>query len=323
MITMYGFDDIVGQGFIINELKKSLSAGAIYHAYIFAGPEGIGKSALASAFAQGVLCKAKTDRPCGVCDACRRFLTGVHPDYKVIESKKSSIGIDAVREVIEDININPYMSDYKVYIIKNGENMTVQAQNALLKTLEDPPGYAVIIILASNIEKLLPTVVSRCLVYELKPVSTGKIEDFLLKKYNNISHEQAHEAAMLSEGIIGKALDVFNDDSLKSLSQGAIDVLLGLMAKGWDAFLDCEAFLFEHKDDADVVLDRWLDYAEEMACKKGLSQIEVFEWLDIAEKIIAAKQILKRNANYQLSMDILLLDILEVIDNAHSSGSAL
>ncbi|MDK2902391.1 MAG: polymerase subunit delta [Clostridiales bacterium] len=318
MIMMFTFDDIIGQDSIIKELKEALAHQTISHAYIFEGPAGAGKSTLANAFCQAIVCEEH--KPCGVCGACRRFEAGTHPDYKVIAPEKNTIGVDKIRELIGDIYINPYMADRKVYVIDQAQSMTVQAQNALLKTLEDPPPYAVIILLTTGADNLLPTVVSRCLIYKLKPVPLTHVEDILIRLFN-ASPGDAKQAAAASDGIIGKAISIINDSAWQALRRSALNNLQNIVRDRWDAFFAAEQFLVEHKDDIDAILDSWADFIRGKLLDAKVSDFTLFRWSSIMECVDAARKALASNANYQLTADVLLLNILEVVDNAHSSGS--
>ncbi|WP_049783321.1 DNA polymerase III subunit delta' [Mahella australiensis] len=318
---MFTFDDIIGQDSIIKELKEALVRQTISHAYIFEGPDGAGKSTLANVFCQAVVCEDNQHKPCGVCGACRRFEAGTHPDYKVIAPEKNTIGVDRIRELIDDIYINPYMADRKVYVIDQAQSMTVQAQNALLKTLENPPPYAVIILLTTSADNLLPTVVSRCLIYKLKPVSLHHIEDILICRFN-VSADDAKKAAAASDGIVGKAISIANDTAWQALWQSALNNLQNLIRDRWNAFFAVEEFLVQYKDDIDVILDCWADYIRGRLLNMEVSDFTLFRWSSIMEYVDAARKALASNANYQLTVDVLLLNILEVVDDAHSSGSA-
>lgn len=321
MIMMFTFNDIIGQDSIIKELKESLVRQTISHAYIFEGPAGAGKSTLANVFCQAIVCEDNQHKPCGLCDACRRFEAGTHPDYKVIAPEKNTIGVDRIRELIDDIYINPYTADRKVYVIDQAQSMTVQAQNALLKTLENPPPYAVIILLTTSTDNLLPTVVSRCLIYKLKPVSLPHIEDILICRFN-VSPGDAKKAASASGGIVGKAISVANDTAWQALWQSALNNLQNLIRDRWNVFFAVEEFLVQHKDDIDVILDCWADYIRGKLLDMEVSDFTLFRWSSIMEYMDAARKALASNANYQLTADVLLLNILEVVDDAHSSGSA-
>ena len=179
---MAGFKDIIGHEQIIEHFRSALKNHQVSHAYILNGENGSGKSMLAKAFAKALVCEAGYGDSCNMCRACHQFDSGNHPDVKwVTHEKANSIGVDDVREQINnDIVIKPYSSKYKVYIIDEAEKMTVQAQNALLKTIEEPPEYAVILFLTNTLDVLLQTVRSRCIIMNLRSVDTKMIQQYLM-----------------------------------------------------------------------------------------------------------------------------------------------
>ena len=143
---MPGFDDIIGHDWIKEHYQRAIKQKKISHAYILSGEEGMGKKSLAYAFSLSLFCQKGEDKPCLCCPACKQVISNNHPDLiSVSHEKISSIGVDDIREQINDtILIMPYSSSYKIYIIDEAEKMTVQAQNALLKTIEEPPSYSIL-----------------------------------------------------------------------------------------------------------------------------------------------------------------------------------
>ena len=169
---MSGFQDIPGQEHIKDHFQKAISNKKISHAYILSGESGMGHKLLAEAFALTLLCESGRTVPCLTCHSCKQVLSGNHPDLiYVIHEKPASIGVDDIRKQINDtIMIRPYSSQYKIYIVDEAEKMTIQAQNALLKTIEEPPSYVIIILLTTNQNTFLPTILSRCIQLKLKPL---------------------------------------------------------------------------------------------------------------------------------------------------------
>lgn len=170
---MYSFKEIEGNEHIIKSMRRAVKNKMVSHAYIISGAEGSGKKLIASAFAKALLCDERADEPCCKCVSCRTFDGGNNPDMIYVYPKKTkALSVDDVREQItSDVNIKPYNHDYKIYMIPKADTLTVQAQNALLKTLEEPPEYAVFILLAENTAAFLPTVLSRCVLFDIKPAS--------------------------------------------------------------------------------------------------------------------------------------------------------
>ncbi len=188
---MSEYSKIIGHENIISQLISAVSMSKINHAYIFNGPDGSGKNMLAKAFAQALLCEKQGPEGCGECHFCKQTESGSNPDLIYIRhSKENIISVDDIREsLVQDIQIKPYNGLYKVYIIDEAEKLTVQAQNALLKTIEEPPEYSVIIFLTNNADIFLQTILSRCIVFNLKPLRDDVITDYLIKTYKIADYE--------------------------------------------------------------------------------------------------------------------------------------
>ena len=174
---MPGFEEIVGHEQIVTHLKSAMKLGKVSHAYILSGEKGCGKKLLADVFAETLQCEKGGTEPCGSCHSCVQAQSGNHPDIiHLMHEKPNSISVDDVRtQIVNDVLIKPYSGKYKIYIVPDAEKMTAAAQNALLKTIEEPPAYAVILLLANNASALLPTILSRCVMLSLKPVADDKV----------------------------------------------------------------------------------------------------------------------------------------------------
>lgn len=181
---MLELKEILGHEPIKEHFFNAVLTGNISHAYILSGEAGMGKKSLANAFALALLCEKGQADPCRQCHACKQVMSGNHPDLiYVTHEKPASIGVDDVRRQINDtIQVKPYSSAHKIYIVDEAEKMTVQAQNALLKTIEEPPAYAVILLLTTNAEAFLPTILSRCVQLKLKPLKDGEVKDYLVSR---------------------------------------------------------------------------------------------------------------------------------------------
>ena len=181
---MAGFHDIIGHEKIKEHLQKAIGYQRVSHAYILSGEEGMGRKTIAKAFAMTLLCEKHGTEPCMECHSCKQFLSGNHPDVIwVTHEKPASIGVDDVRIQINDtVSIRPYSSPYKIYLVDEAEKMTVQAQNALLKTIEEPPAYAVLVLITTNPEVFLPTILSRCIQLKLRPLKDSVVSDYLTEK---------------------------------------------------------------------------------------------------------------------------------------------
>lgn len=153
-----GFSELIGNEQIKEHFLHAISSGKVSHCYVISGEDGLGKMTAAKAFAQTLECQAEpANRPCGVCHSCTQFLSGNHPDVIFPGHEKPTvIGVDDVRtQIIGDIQIKPYCSPYKIYIVDEAQKLSVQAQNALLKTIEEPPAYGIILLLTTNAASML------------------------------------------------------------------------------------------------------------------------------------------------------------------------
>ena len=181
---MRRFADIVGQEHLKEHLENAIKMDKVSHAYIINGEKNAGKEFIAKTFAMALQCENRQGtEPCGECHSCRQALSGNHPDIIFITHEKpGTIGVDDIRrQVNNDVAIKPYKGPKKIYIMNEGEKMTAQAQNALLKTLEEPPEYAVLLILTGNVDSLLQTILSRCVVLNMKPAKDAQIKKYLME----------------------------------------------------------------------------------------------------------------------------------------------
>lgn len=200
------FQDIIGQEQITGHLQNAIRMGKVSHAYIIQGEAGSGKKMLADIFATTLQCEEGGIEPCGHCQSCKQALSGNHPDIRHVTHEKATIGVDDIRlQLNNDIMVKPYSRPYKVYIIDEAEKMTEQAQNAMLKTIEEPPEYAIILLLTVNAKLLLPTILSRCILLNVRPVARGGIIRLLTERHG-IATYMAEVAADFADGVCGRAI---------------------------------------------------------------------------------------------------------------------
>ena len=174
---MFSFSEIVGHEQIKEHMQAAIRDKKPFHAYLFQGEEGVGKEALARTFAAGLQCQSESAaKPCKECVSCRQMESGNQPDVIWVTREKASLGVDEIREQLcNTMDIKPFSSPYKIYLVPEAEKMTEAAQNALLKTIEEPPEYGIVILMTSNISALLPTIQSRCLTMEFRPLCTAVV----------------------------------------------------------------------------------------------------------------------------------------------------
>ncbi|MFW5992349.1 MAG: DNA polymerase III subunit delta', partial [Halanaerobiaceae bacterium] len=198
------FNNIVGQEAAVRILQDELKDGRVQHAYLFSGKRGVGKKALALELTKAIFCSEKEIDSCDNCLACRKIIHSNHPDTGIYSIEKGNfIKIDQIRKLQKDIAYKPYESGKKIYIIENADKMTTEAANSLLRTLEEPPGYAIIILLAEEVDRLLPTIISRCQQIQLKGIADNTIKQELIKE--GIEEKQAALLTRLADGSLGIA----------------------------------------------------------------------------------------------------------------------
>ena len=200
---MAGFKDIVGNEQIIEHLQNAISMGKVSHAYIINGPQLSGKMMIAEAFARALQCEKEGTDGCGECKSCHQADDHNHPDIIYVSHEKpNNISVDDIRtQLNNDIVIKPYSSKYKIYIVDEAEKMNQQAQNALLKTIEEPPAYAVIMLLTTNADSFLQTIRSRCITLNMKSVKDEVIKAYLMNE-KHIPDYQADISAAFAQANI-------------------------------------------------------------------------------------------------------------------------
>lgn len=324
---MQSFTDVIGQESIKGHLKKGLETGKLSHAYIFHGERGSGKKLLAELFARTLQCEAGGSEPCNQCTSCKQAINHNQPDIVYVQHEKPAvISVEEIRrQVNNDIGIKPYSSPHKIYIIDEAEKMNVQAQNALLKTLEEPPAYAVILLLTSNLEALLQTIRSRCVTLTMKPVSDMEIQRFLMREVQ-IPDYKAGICAAFARGNAGRARELAVSAEFEALKEEVLELLKGLPDKTLSelaAFAKTKADKSSNTEGFLELLQMWyrdvllykatgssqgLIFGEELAYIKKMSIKSTYEGLNrILGAIEEAKGRLKSNVNAELTLEWLLL----------------
>lgn len=223
---MAGFRGIIGHEQIKEHLQNAITMDKISHAYIINGPDKSGKKMLAEAFAMALQCETGGTDGCMECHSCKQAMNHNQPDIIYVSHEKpNTISVDDIRsQVNNDIGIKPYSSKYKIYIVDEAEKMNVQAQNALLKTIEEPPAYAVILLLTTNADTFLPTILSRCVTLNIKVVPDEKIKKFLMKEYQ-IPDYQADVCVAFAQGNVGKAIQLAVSSDFNELKAAVLQLM--------------------------------------------------------------------------------------------------
>ena len=330
---MNSFKDVVGHRNIIKYIESAVASDAVSHAYILNGERGSGKKLLANLFSMSLQCQNREEDgdACGKCQSCRQAMSGNHPDIiRVTHEKPNTISVDDIRaQVNNDIVIKPYSSKYKIYIIADADLMTVQAQNALLKTLEEPPQYAVIMLLTENAEVLLPTIRSRCVMMKLRNIKDQLVKKYLMEQME-VPDYKADVCTAFAQGNMGKAIMLATSEYFNEIKEDAVHLLRNIdemnVSDLMEAVKRCMSYKLEIGDYLDVIaiwyrdvliykatknVDRvvfsdQLRYIRERASKSSYEGIENI--LDALEK---AKARIKANVNFELTMELLLLTIKE------------
>ena len=240
-----------GHGPEIEHLLRSARAGRLVHAYLLCGARGCGKRTLARLLAQALFCEAaEEERPCGVCPACKRFLSGNHPDARTLAPKGRSIGVDDVRELMDYLSRRPYEGRWHVAIIERADKMTPSAQNALLKTLEEPPADTVFFLLTDTPGALLPTVRSRLRMVRVAPLTREACAQALAR--HGVEETRATRLAGLAHGSVGRALELNADDSFEPLLARVLASLEAL--RGASTVAEAAAPFYEERERQEDIL---------------------------------------------------------------------
>ena len=307
-------DEFIGFNDILAGFNKRVDKKVLSHSHLIVGPDGIGKSILARKFALKILNK----------DIDRDYIDIIH--YR---PKKASFGVDDVREIIEEIMKKPYEGDKKVIIIHEGNKLTIQAQNALLKTIEEPPKGVYIIILSDSMELLLDTIKSRCQIYKLTPLSKGEIKEYI-NKLGQFDENMILSAIAYGEGVPGRAERILNDEKLGLLRNCIIDLLTDIDNRDNNIVLNYEKRLEAFKDNKEEVINILESFIRDIIVFKELQDDKIIINIDklkdidrfsnnksykklnsMLDIIREARINLINNANYSMAISIMLMGLSE------------
>lgn len=325
---MRNFENIIGHEQNIEHLEKAIKNGQVSHAYIFNGEDGIGKMTTAKSFAKALLCEEKNS--CGICQSCIQMGSDNHPDVIYVTHEKAGITVDDIRnQVNQSILVKPYSSDFKVYIIDEADKMNLAAQNALLKTIEEPPAYAVIILIADNKDSFLETILSRCVVLNFGPVKEEQVRDYIISHYGE-NKDREELAVSYSMGNIGKAKKVMESDEFHEQKDYCLNLMTHL--DEWDihdiilSIKQMAVYKDYIYDLLDIISIYYRDilllkvtglpnktvFKEKFAVMKNQSIYLSFEGIDtIMKEIEKAKIRLKANVNFDVTLELLLFVMKE------------
>lgn len=328
---MAGFSSIIGHEQIKEHLQNAISMNKVSHAYIFNGPDKSGKMSLAKSFAMALQCEQQSTEGCMKCHSCKQALSGNQPDIIYLTHEKpNTISVDDIRKQINsDIQIKPYASPYKIYIIDEAEKMNQQAQNALLKTIEEPPAYVVILLLTNNADTFLPTILSRCIILNLKMVPSDIIRNYLMEEYQ-VPDYKADVCAAFSQGNVGKAIQLASSEDFNEIKNSALQLLKRIkdieLYEMIEAIKQISKYKLEINDYFDLMLIWYRDvllykatsdansliFRDEVHNIKKQASKSSYEGLESIIKALDKVKIrLNANVNFELAMELLLQTIKE------------
>ena len=328
---MAGFREIIGHEQMIEHLKNAIQSNKVSHAYLFQGDPGSGKGMVADAFAMTLQCEGSGTDACGSCHSCRQVTSRNHPDIiYVTHEKPNSIGVDDIRsQLVGDVMIKPYNGKYKIYIVEEAEKMTPQAQNALLKTLEEPPAYAVILLLTTNASLLLDTIRSRCVLLNLRPVPDEQVRMYLME-HLEIPDYQADICVAFAQGSIGKAVSLASSENFNAIKASAMHLMGTIKDKDINDVINMVKEVQQYKVDIRDYLDILAVWFRDVLYFKATRDVDgvifkdqlknirknastsSYEGLEqILKAIQTAKTRLDANVNFDLTMELLFLTIKE------------
>lgn len=323
------FEDIVGQQDVIRNIRNAIKNNRVAHAYLFCGPDGVGKSITASIFASALNCREGGDDPCGRCPSCLKARDGNHPDIIHVKTQKAIIHVDEIRELQKDMIKKPYEKGVKVYIIHDSEKMNDEAQNCLLKTLEEPPSHVIIILLSLSQYSLLNTIVSRCQVMKFSRAPESEIERYL-RYVLGTGEKEARYVAAFSDGIVKKAEDFLNNQNRKKMRDDVIEIAGSIYKDDKLHALSYTDYFLDNRDSVPYILDVMMSFFRDILVfsecrdekyiinldKKDIisRQYERFSYTslnNIISCILETMDNIKSNVNFQLSIEMMLLHIQE------------
>lgn len=328
---MAGFSDVLGHEQTILHMKHAIEMNKVSHAYILSGEKGSGKKLLAGLFAQTLQCQKRGTEPCMECRSCKQEMNRNQPDIiRVVHEKPNTISVEEIRtQVNGDIMIKPYSSPYKIYIIDEAEKLSVQAQNALLKTIEEPPVYAGILLLTTNAGILLPTIRSRCVTLDLKPVAPGVLKEYLMRELE-IPEYRANICTAFAQGNVGKAKRLALSGEFSEMLEHAVHLVKYIQdMEVADIITDLkriDTYKMEINDYLDILMVWYRDVLMFKATRDADHLVFSDELISIREKVKKssyeglesvikaldkAKVRLNANVNFEMALELLLLTMKE------------
>jgi len=305
------FSEIVGQEVAVNILKKSIENNRCAHAYLFVGPDGVGKRTTAIAFAKVLNCRTSSSDGCDRCDSCIKIENGTHPDVELISPREGSltISIDQIRKLQRRVSYKPLEGNWKVYVIDDAASATEEAANCLLKTLEEPPPRVILILITENIYRLLSTVRSRCQLILFRQVPRKIIKKMLIDQYQ-VTPDKARCLSWLSSGSIGRAV-YYLERKTPEFGERLTEIfeMGGSVIGDYSGLFRFSAEISGDRESALELLNFLLGdlgrkFVESPSMVRQKKVEIVMETLDL----------IKRNVNVNLAIDGMLLKLLDIMN---------
>lgn len=323
------WNDVIGQKQLTSNLQNAIVHQKISHAYIIQGEKYAGKKMIADIFARALQCEAGENKPCNQCRSCKQAINRNHPDIIYVSHEKPNvISVDNIRDQINgDIAIKPYSGAHKIYIMDDAQKMNQQAQNALLKTLEEPPEYAVILLLATNVEMMLQTILSRCVVMNIKSVSNETIKQYLMENVH-IPDYLATVCASFARGNIGRAAQLALNAEFDAMKGDMLNMVKTVKNMEFYQMSQLAKNIEEKKYDLNDFFDlcmiwyrdvllvkssndrKHIIFTEELSQLKKQASAYSYQAIEhILSEIEHARSRWKSNVNLQLTIETLLLEL--------------
>ena len=323
---MNEYKDIIGHDEIKEHLQGAISAGKVSHAYLFTGDIGAGKRSMAKVFAKTLLCEEQGITPCGKCKSCLQVDSDNNPDLKIVKGEKIIISKDEIRnQVVNDALVMPYASNRKVYIIPDVHLLREDAQNVLLKTIEEPPQYVTVILTANNLDSVIQTIISRCVKIKFKAIAEDVIKKYIMDKYEMVDYAAAVSAAF-SAGSIGRAIRYSTANDFNSVKDSVVNMMRNIDNLELNEIMEMVNTILKDKDSMEDYLDMMLLWFRDVLMLKvtndpnKLLYKEEYKYIskqaktrgyDGLEVIIGAidktKIRLKAHVNMETAMELLIL----------------
>lgn len=336
---MFYFRNILGNTSLINQLRKTVKNNTISHSYLILGNDGVGRKTIVNTFVQYLLCTNRDEinqEPCGECKSCNTFVSNNHPDVIYVGQEKGikTIGVGEIRDdILESLSYSPYQSHKKIYIIEQGNLLTLEAQNALLKTLEEPPEYAIFFIIGNKRESFLQTILSRVIEISIPPLSEKLVNKYMVEYIENLSVEKRLDPDFITayaDGSIGQGIFLIEDEEFFSMRENVIKDLcelpymeLGkalLLAKKWTNSYKNENKFFNVLEIwyRDLVVVNQLKNGDFLIQKDKEEEIFKIAFSDTEENfsekykaVLNAKKNIVLNSNFRLTLEVMLMNLKE------------